>query len=83
MVREVVWVNASKQAEHGGVQERMVVLQTPPRTALASRSYQPSAESQQHEAATPAFAPTGRDTSIWLSATDVRSTLEGLWGKSK
>jgi hypothetical protein len=82
LVREVVWIDGSKQSTHGSKQ-RMGLIKKPPKSALASRHWQPegSTDASNAEIASPTFAPTGRESSIWISPGEIRDTIGRLWGK--
>lgn len=83
LMREVVWLDRAKQASLGGQRERVLVLAKPPATALARREWQPAeGEAADREGGrSPSFSPKGRETSIWISPEEVRSTLARMIGR--
>lgn len=84
LMREVLWVDPAKRQAHSS-KERMHVLKKAPPSPLAAREWR-AAESATGAAAdaaapTPQFAPTGRDTSIWISPTEIGNEVKSWFGK--
>jgi len=62
LVREIVWVDKAKREAHSS-KEYMSMLEQPPTTPLAARSWCPPVIERSPKA--PPFDPDGRPTSIW------------------
>lgn len=82
VTREVIWVEPSKHQDLGAKEQMMVVPQAPT-TRLAARGYAREEDGSQRSQAPPppSFAPTGRDTSIWISPRAVYDEVKGWMGK--
>ena len=77
LIREVLWVDPSKQEPHGS-ESAMVVLKHPPHSELAAKQPMTSPRRASVDATPPPFAPTGRDTSVWISPREIRTTIEEM-----